>query len=695
MNILDLQDKLKNFSQEQLIQEMQMPTGQLPQFLLLSEITRRKKMQDSYAQQQDQAQEQTTVAQDAINAAGIPQGEAQQLAGTMAPQTDMAGNTGAMSQLVQGMAGGGIVAMQDGGLIDSRSGLERMEQEQATSRLMSTSPTIRALRLSEIGGNIGDFVNEVGLNAIRQADALVAAGASLGGRTAAAGTAALGALASVLGFPDTGAMIERTANTLAQKRSAMMKSADGERMPFGLLGGRVFTSSEQTPFTVPQETRNLYTQADVLRRLGNTPDDSMLFAEGLPNEQLSQQYSLLPGSTGLSPRAGVMAEMPNLMQSDPRPLDRLREPLPTSPGYFSAPDAPLAARPSPLPTFDVSTGVPLSVEEVEAAVFPTQADLNFRGAEPPENDRFPGETRVEAERQAALEAANARDAAQKRQNLDAFLSHMDKPLPTGVDAAIDFVGNLVERANLYGQDKAKAAAGTPPKVLTPGEDTVRPRARPDGLAKETTPPGPPGPPGPSGGGIASVARGAAAPSNFEQELLNMLGAREKRATQDKFLALAQAGMALMSSKQPTFGGALGEAGASGLAALREGQAGSEADRLALLGQIEKSRMGREKLDLERQALAARNAAGSRGRGPTLSQLNAYAQFTSDTLDALTGGRDPSILITTAAGEGKNQLVMDIQAAVAEDAAARTAYTNAMGAIGGVDPNFFDASANEE
>ena len=91
----------------------------------------------------------------------------------------------------------------------------------------------------------------------------------------------------------------------------------------------------------------------------------------------------------------------------------------------------------------------------------------------------------------------------------------------------------------------------------------------------------------------------------------MLAAREKRAEQDKWLALAQVGMQLMSSTQPTFGGALGEAGAAGLGALREGQAGSEADRLGLLSAIEQSRMGREKLDLERQALAARSAAGSK------------------------------------------------------------------------------------
>jgi hypothetical protein len=39
--------------------------------------------------------------------------------------------------------------------------------------------------------------------------------------------------------------------------------------------------------------------------------------------------------------------------------------------------------------------------------------------------------------------------------------------------------------------------------------------------------------------------------------------------QDKWLALAQAGLALMSSQQPTIGGAIGEAGLSGITALRQ------------------------------------------------------------------------------------------------------------------------------
>ena len=42
LNMIDTQDKLKNFSEEQLIREMQMPSGSAPQFMVLSEIERRK-----------------------------------------------------------------------------------------------------------------------------------------------------------------------------------------------------------------------------------------------------------------------------------------------------------------------------------------------------------------------------------------------------------------------------------------------------------------------------------------------------------------------------------------------------------------------------------------------------------------------------------------------------------------------------
>jgi len=92
MNILDIQDNLKNFSEDQLINEMQMPSGTAPQFLVLGEIKRRKKMRDELSARQ--AQNMPTVAEEAIYAAGMPQEGLAQMAQAMAPQSSIAQNTG-------------------------------------------------------------------------------------------------------------------------------------------------------------------------------------------------------------------------------------------------------------------------------------------------------------------------------------------------------------------------------------------------------------------------------------------------------------------------------------------------------------------------------------------------------------------------------------------------------------------------
>jgi hypothetical protein len=60
-------------------------------------------------------------------------------------------------------------------------------------------------------------------------------------------------------------------------------------------------------------------------------------------------------------------------------------------------------------------------------------------------------------------------------------------------------------------------------------------------------------------------------SSLEAEILKMQEDLKKGREQDKWLAIAQAGLALMSSKEPTLLGAAGEAGVSGLKAYRESQ----------------------------------------------------------------------------------------------------------------------------
>jgi hypothetical protein len=122
MNIVQLQDQLKNFSQDQLVREMQMPSGNAPQFLVLGEIMRRKRMQDDFTAQQAKG-DQGTVAQEAVAAAGVPQGGIADMARAMAPSTDMVENTG-----VQAMYAGGPVKKMAEGDIVIKEGLRFIEQ---------------------------------------------------------------------------------------------------------------------------------------------------------------------------------------------------------------------------------------------------------------------------------------------------------------------------------------------------------------------------------------------------------------------------------------------------------------------------------------------------------------------------------------------------------------------------------------
>lgn len=100
MNILEAEDIIKGLPDDALMQESEMPTGQLPQFLVVSEIQRRSDMRNRYAQQM-QEQPQGTVA-DQIKQQGIM---------SMMPQMGMP----QMGMPPQMMSAGGIVKLSNGG----------------------------------------------------------------------------------------------------------------------------------------------------------------------------------------------------------------------------------------------------------------------------------------------------------------------------------------------------------------------------------------------------------------------------------------------------------------------------------------------------------------------------------------------------------------------------------------------------
>ena len=168
MNILELQDNLKDLPDSALMREMQMPSGSAPQFLVLSELKRRKRMRDEF--QRQEASNMPTVAEEVVTAAGMPQQGIMQAARAMAPNTNMAQNTGMdtaapvpATRAPQMMADGGVVKMQTGGITE----------------YPSINPLIGNVDLSQIaamlqsGADKEALVANYGADAVREAESML------------------------------------------------------------------------------------------------------------------------------------------------------------------------------------------------------------------------------------------------------------------------------------------------------------------------------------------------------------------------------------------------------------------------------------------------------------------------------------------------------------------------------------------
>ena len=129
MNILKLQDQLRSVPDNTLVGYVQNPTGQVPTYLALSELQRRKEMRNAY---QAEKPEEKTVAEELVEETepgivALP--EAQPMMEAMQPPPEVP-----MEQMAQGglaeldvgdmydernYANGGIVAFDDGGKVQS------------------------------------------------------------------------------------------------------------------------------------------------------------------------------------------------------------------------------------------------------------------------------------------------------------------------------------------------------------------------------------------------------------------------------------------------------------------------------------------------------------------------------------------------------------------------------------------------
>ena len=140
MNILEQEDIIKGLPDQALMQEAQRPSGELPQYLVVSEIQRRSDMRKRYKAEQEQMPQGTVkdkVMQEGIMASMPPQMAmapqmAQRMPNMPPPQMPPQGIEQAMPP--QMMSGGGVIRMQEGR--QAKSGLpamiERLDQRLGT-----------------------------------------------------------------------------------------------------------------------------------------------------------------------------------------------------------------------------------------------------------------------------------------------------------------------------------------------------------------------------------------------------------------------------------------------------------------------------------------------------------------------------------------------------------------------------------
>jgi hypothetical protein len=563
MNILDVQNKLKNFSEEQLVQEMQAPTGNAPQFLVLSEIQRRKRMRDDL--QQQQAQPVKTVAEEAIAAGGVPQGGIGQLAGAMGQGSSNAQmpQQQAPEQQPQGMYGGGIVKLAPGGAVGGMLSLRG-------------AGDAKAIIVDENGNAItGPLPSAYAKTIMDQANAAKAARSEVPQSEMMAADAAK---PSAFGNPNVRLNPEPQQPETPPEPSMLEK----------------FKSLFGSGDTGPSQTEMMNQGASASSAFGN--------ANARPTQPIN--------------RGGIGAI-----------LEATTQPAPQQTGVTPAAIAAMNK------SSDVNRGVPLAALEERMK----KARNNITGPSVFDN---PADQQVSSfNPDKGMEDILAQAEAFKEKNF----SNLPNYGPPGSKRQDD--RSLAERFGfgmLKGTPIAKTLAeyGTLPKILDFGlerKDTER--RDPSGestnpASSETTPDGgvkkfnpvandPKSPGATSGGGFGAM-------SPYESELMNMLKSKEKQAEQDKWMSLAKAGLAMMSSKSPNFGVAFGEGAAAGLEDYQAQKSQYETDRLALLGGVEKSRLGREAAARAAQGKPDRLSMNSLYTG-LQKQLEAQFRILSDSI----------------------------------------------------------------
>ena len=614
MNIIELQDNLKDLPDSALMQEMQMPTGNMPQFLVLSELKRRKRMRDEY--QRQQAADMPTVAEEVMTAAGAPQQGLTAIARNMAPNSSIAQNTSAdmavqrePTRMPQMMADGGIISMANGGPVGTMSAVEllRLQRPDQYEKYKNNPAALEKVALYYLS-NSGIMPTEP----------------------------------------------EQTALEGLEREPSFLERFN----PIPSLQAR----ANQTKIDQGQEARELEDRAKSLSRLrANAPDDgsSSLQAQKYINDPL-----LDPDGGFSEPLAGSFFELPeSIIQTRKMTAPNINtQAVPSSiVGGFSGDMSPVETMPSQInkpitPQFDDYFQSPL-LEYPQVA--DTASDLNAGETAQEAADRV---AQAQAQAQAAddyvanmISEMNRQSSLEQPDQDPLFTSNEVDPIPDGgmfggigddnsnislgdifdlerikenianmgsknpdpdsigskagdiivsgieklggaIDETIDrysptFTDNVDQDTTLQVTDTAPSADDTQSSVLNnislgsreAGGEALSTNLTEFASNKDTST-------APLGNKVVKTTTASATDGDsgtgysdpLRSRIQRMLDEREKSQESDKWLALAQTGMALMSSENPTLAGAIGEAGLVGLRSLSEARQQYDDDILDLM-----------------------------------------------------------------------------------------------------------------
>ena len=548
MNIIDIQDHLKSFSEDQLINEMQMPSGMAPQFLVLSEIQRRKRVRDDFAKR-NAAMEQT-VAQEAVAAAGVPMQGIAGMSEAMAPQSAASDGIGTImpQSMRQAVPDTPAVPMQEGGLVgalfsktDRGKNIKDIDYEirkdkdgndvvykKGTNIYLGTAKKL----FNKYDGGVIRAQNGLPLGIRQNNPGNIRPGAGFFGETGASGgyaefeseEAGLRALARLLNTYGS----EYDINTI---RGLVGRYAPKSDNPDS-YENYIKYMSDQLGIGADEEFDLVGRRAEVIPAI-------IGFEQG--NEYASRYSPEMIGGA-----------ISSAEENDESVISKILSAI------------------NPISSAEASTLTPTSQQT--STPMPDIPQQIIRD----ETGRPIGDASYGPRIRAAMETGNVDIADQlvaQGVNEANFFEQMYKNRDPddlgniGQDAVTSGMGALTTPIGPGTLDPGQIAQVLP---LDPTQNTVSGTTVEKGVT-EAKPAEPTDASKKPDSNVKFEYPQVSGSSDLENEIKKLQSDMEKSREQDKWLAIAQAGLALMSSKEPTLLGAAGEAGISGLTAFREAQ----------------------------------------------------------------------------------------------------------------------------